>query len=64
MARLVMTDQVHIALMVPDDLSRYDLHRITQRLESFRFRLRLARAIRAVVREQPDLAEVRLRFSL
>jgi hypothetical protein len=64
MARLVMNDQYHVAILVPDNLSRRQQARITRTLESFRFRLRVARAVRAVFREHPELAEVRLRFSL
>jgi hypothetical protein len=64
MAALVMTYQVHVALLVPRNLPRPVLRAIEHRLDSFRFRLRLARAIREVVREHHDLQEVRFRFSL
>jgi hypothetical protein len=64
MAKLVMIDQFQVAVLLPKDLPHRDARRVRRTLDSFRFRLRLARAIRAVVREYPDLAEVRLHFSL
>jgi hypothetical protein len=63
MSKLILLDQFHIVVLVPQDLPRPEARRIARLLRRGRFRRRLASRVRAAFRGFPELDSVRVRLS-
>jgi hypothetical protein len=58
-----LLEELHVGIYVPRRLADKATDRVRQVVDSRRFRSRLGRAVRAVVREFPALRPVRVRVS-
>lgn len=58
--RTVVIDEMHLTVRIPGDLSDDEAEAIREALAGDEFMARLRRAVRAVVREFPALAVVRV----
>ena len=60
MAKTVLLDELFVTVRVPADLSDADTEAARRTLAGDEFLGRLRRAVRAVIRESPELAGVRV----
>jgi len=63
MTRMLIVDQYHLTALAPRDLTRPQRRRIRKALNRSRFRQELARAVRAVFADHPELSQVRVWLS-
>ena len=63
MAKMLIVDQYHLTVLAPRDLTRPHCRRIGKALNRARFRQELARAVRAVFADYPELSQVRVWLS-
>jgi hypothetical protein len=60
LARLILIDEIHVTICVPNTLPPPQDDAIRKALEEPGFRRALGRAVRAVIRRRPALARVRV----
>jgi hypothetical protein len=63
MTKMLLIDEYQLTVLVPRDLSKSHRRRIGKVLNRARFRQQLARAVRAVFANYPDLSQVRVWIS-
>jgi hypothetical protein len=63
MPRTILLDELHLTVLVPQELSESTIRIIRGRLQSLRFNTRIRQAIRSVIRHHPELRKVRVRVS-
>ena len=63
MTRMLILDQFHLTVLAPRDLTKPHRSRIGKVLNRARFRQELARAVRAVFANYPELIQVRVWLS-
>jgi hypothetical protein len=63
MPRPILMEEWHLTFFVPPGLGGAAYDAIRQALDEARFQAALRRAVRAVVRRQPSLRQVRVRLS-
>jgi len=61
MAKLLLLDEFHLALLVPDDLAAERLQAVRDAVDAGGFRAGLRRVVLAFLATYPDLVDVRLR---
>ncbi len=64
MGQHVLFEEFHLIVLAPSDLEDAACEAIRRVLESQRFRADLRRAVRHIIRQDPDLAPVRIRISV
>ena len=60
MAKAVLMDEFHFTVFAPTDLRTAEYTAIRRTLDGARFRAKLARALRDVIRPYPQLNRVRI----
>ena len=60
MTRMLILDQFHLTVLAPRDLIKPHRSRIGKVLNRVRFRQELARPVRAVLANHPELSQVRV----
>ncbi len=63
MSKYVLFDELHLMVLAPADLEVSAGEAIQQILEGQSFQCALRRAVRQVIQQYPDLAQVRVRIS-
>ena len=63
MTQMLIMDQYHLTVLAPRDLTKPHRRRISKLLNRARFRQELARAVRAVFANHPELSQVRVWLS-
>ncbi len=63
MARLILLDQLRLTVLIRGDLPDPQARQMARLVNSARFRRKLMRAVRAVFRQHPELAKVRVQVS-
>jgi hypothetical protein len=61
MPKLVLLDEFHLSLFVPDDLSAERIQAARDAVDAADFRAGLRRVVVAFLATRPDLADVRVR---
>lgn len=60
MGKLILFDQLALAVFVPPNLPPRESERMARTLNEVRFRRQVTQAVRAVFRKHPDLARARV----
>lgn len=60
MSKVILMDEFHVSVFVPQGLGAAESAAIRRTLDGVRFRTRLGRAIRGVVRRYPSLRKVKI----
>ena len=63
MVKMLIVDQFFLTVLAPRGLTRPHRRRISKALNRARFRQELARAVRAVLANYPELSQVRVWLS-
>jgi hypothetical protein len=63
MARLILLDQLHVHVLVPAGLPERQAARMARAVGSARFRRALARTVRVVCQQHPQLGKARIQVS-
>jgi len=63
MAKLIVLDEIHLTVLVPDDLPETECVAIRQTLTDALFEGRLRRIVRRLFSREPSLSKARVRLS-
>ncbi len=63
MARLILLDQFHVHVLVPEAVPERQASQMARVVGSARFRRELARAVRLVCKQHPQLGKARIQVS-